>query len=128
MYSQKECVSEMAKRFTTQDIVARDMPEAELQGDVIDLAEALGYTVVHVRDARHQKLEGYPDLVIGGHRRIIHAELKRQEPEFKLTPMQEWWRDLILDAGHEWYLWRPVNWLDGTIQAILEKPPGGEQT
>ena len=106
-------------KLTAQERVARLMSEASLQANVIELAEALGYTVAHIRDSRAQQVVGYPDLVVAGHRRIIHAELKVEHG--KLTPAQELWRGLILDAGHDWYLWRPSSWLDGTIERVLKE-------
>ena len=108
----------------TLRILARAMTEAELQANVIELAQALGYAAIHVRDSRRQQVEGLPDLLLGRREppRIIYMELKREPAGGRhtdLTPWQELWRDLILGAGNEWYLLRPSDWLSGQVEHIL---------
>lgn len=105
--------------------IARAMTEAELLRNVMQLAEALGYAVIHVRDSRRQQVEGLPDLLMGRREppRLIYAELKREPAGSRhtdLSPWQELWRDLILGAGHEWRLWHPSQWLSGEIEADLK--------
>ena len=117
---------ERAARLTTRERIAREVTEAELQANVIKLAEALGYVVIHVRDSRRKMVEGLPDLTIGRKDppRLLYAELKREAAGGRhtdLTPWQELWRAIILGAGNEWYLWRPSDWLSGEIERVLRK-------
>ena len=109
-------------KLTSQQVIADAMSEADLLRNVTELAHGLGYTVAHIRDSRRQMVEGYPDLVIAGHARLIHVELKvENESKGKLSPWQERWRTLILSAQHEYYLWRPSDWLSGEIEMVLKE-------
>ena len=116
---------ERADRLTTQERIAGAMSEAELQANVIELAKALGYTVAHIRDSRRQMVEGLPDLTIGRKAppRLMYVELKREAGSGRhteLTPWQVLWRDIIVGAGNQWFLWRPSDWLSGEIERVLK--------
>lgn len=110
---------------SAQEIIAADMSEHELLVNVIQFAEFLGYTAAHMRDSRRQAVEGWPDLVLGSleRRRVLFVELKREPASQRhtdLTPSQRLWRDILQAAGCEWYLWRPLDWLNGTVERILK--------
>jgi len=113
------------KRITQEQIIARPMSEAELQSNVIEAAEALGYLVAHVNDSRRQKAEGLPDLLmIRSGDRPIFAELKREPAGGRrtdLTHAQEVWRDVLIFSKQRYFLWRPSDWLNGTIQRVLQE-------
>lgn len=103
------------------------MLEAELMEVVIDTAHLFGWTVAHFRPALTNKGwrtpvsadgKGYPDCMFT-RERIFFAELKVGYN--KLSPEQAEWGSRILLAGGEWYEWRPKDWADGTIEAILRK-------
>lgn len=116
------------------------MTEAELQGGVIDLAQAFRWRVAHFRPAQTERGwrtavaadgEGYPDLTLVREERLIFAELKGERG--RLRPAQtEWLNALALVAGRaerlnagraeplvEVFIWRPSHWQDGTIERTL---------
>lgn len=99
--------------------------EAELQAMVIDAARWHGWRVCHFRAAQNRDgrwmtpLEGdpgLPDLVLARDGVVLLAELKsdRGQP----TEDQTLWLDALGDHGR---LWRPADWLDGTIQDQLRR-------
>lgn len=81
--------------------------EREWQRQVLDTAKACGWRPFHVYDSRKSEGVGFPDLVLVK-LRIIYVELKTNRG--RLTPEQQEWRDDLLAAGGEWYLWRPSDW------------------
>ena len=121
---------------TVQQRAASLMSEADLQSCVTDLALALGYMVLHIRDSRGQDVEGFPDwflLPTNPPGPPIYAELK--DARGKLTEGrfdlhrgsrgawirgQTEWRDALLAAGQRWVLWRPADWLSGEIERVLK--------
>jgi len=113
----------MSKQLTQEQVIARSISEAELQRNVIEAAEALGYLVAHINDSRKQKAEGLPDLLMVRHGAPpIWAELKREPGGGRhtgLTHMQTIWSDRLIASGQRWFLWRPSDWLDGTIEKVL---------
>lgn len=92
------------------------MTESDLLRAVESLCDELGLAYWHDRDSR-RNAPGLPDLLIAG-KRIIFAELKSKTGTLK--PAQRRWRNIIRDAGGEWYLWYPGDLRDGTIRAVLE--------
>jgi hypothetical protein len=97
--------------------------EADWQQTVIELARLFKWRVAHFRKARTNKGwrtpvqadgKGFPDLVLVRDR-IVYAELKGEKG--RLSADQEAWRDAILGAGGEWYLWRPGDWEE--VQRVL---------
>ena len=91
---------------------------------------------MHMRDSRGQDVEGFPDLYLLPTRPPgppIYAELKAEKGKItqgRMAPTRDgrgrWatgqmeWRDALLAAGQRWYLWRPQDWLDGTIERVLK--------
>lgn len=109
------------------DLVAKHMSEDELLFNVLDLFAHFGVTTAHFRPARTNKGwrtavqgdgKGFPDIVavVGG--RVIFRELKPEAG--RLEPDQRRWRDVLLEHGQDWALWKPKQWLRGEIRAELE--------
>lgn len=101
------------------------MPEEELEDNVLQLAKLLGWVAVHHRPARTadggwrtaiKGQKGFPDLVLARDGQVLFRELKRQKG--KPTAEQEIWLEALGDFGG---IWRPQQWLDGTIQSELRR-------
>lgn len=95
---------------------------------VIMLARLLGWRVAHFRPAQTKRGwrtavagdgAGFPDLVLvhRAKKRVLFAELKSERG--KLADEQIAWRDALLDAGVEYYLWRPSD-ID-EIESVLRR-------
>lgn len=106
--------------------------EAEFQQQIIDLAQYLGYMVVHFRGVGVQRQDGsvyyqtpvqadgkgFPDLVLAHkeRKRVIFAEVKSEKGT--LTPEQyEWLQVLSACPGVEVYQWKPSEW--GEVDKVL---------
>jgi hypothetical protein len=89
--------------------------EKDWQRTVTDAATALGWSCFHVYDSR-RSAPGFPDLVLV-RERIVFAELKTAQG--RTTPAQVAWRNAILAAAGEHYVWRPGDWLE--VQAVLRR-------
>ena len=85
----------------------RYVTEAEFQGQVIALAEQLGWHVVHINDSRRQRAEHWPDLVLIRDR-ILYRELKRLGN--KPTLGQEAMLERLRRAGGDAEWWTPNDW------------------
>lgn len=92
------------------DMVIRGTPKKP------GLARQFGWLVYHTRNSIGSD-PGFPDLVLARGGIIIYAELKSQKGS--LSADQRLWRDELQAGGQTWYLWRPADWFDGTIEAIL---------
>lgn len=119
------------------------MTEAQLAANIAATATRLGWLRYHTHDSRRSP-SGFPDEVLARGPRIIFAELKRQRG--KLSTTQQAWRDRLelnadaveanavtlaairqrpgqpLNVGPPlvaYHLWRPSDWLDGTILTAL---------
>jgi hypothetical protein len=96
------------------------MSEKEFQGAVMDAAKWLGWRCFHPRTVQtvagvHLTAfsgdAGFPDLVlVHKYRGVIFAELKADRG--RLTAEQSKWRDQLITAGAEYYVWRPKDWDD----------------
>ena len=106
------------------------MSEAELLTNVIELAELLKWRAVHFRPGQNRRghwstamsgtqSAGWPDLTLCGDR-LIAVELKSDKG--RMTPAQLEWAAALTNVGVEYHVWRPSQWLDGTIQKILQHP------
>jgi hypothetical protein len=102
-----------------RQLIANAMSEADLQTHIISMAEALGYEVVHIRDSRGQRAVGLPDLMLIRAPTLIFAELKTEKG--RLTAKQEWFMAQVRECGVPAYLWRPSDWMAGTVQRIIEE-------
>jgi hypothetical protein len=103
------------------------MSEAQLQQNVIDMAHVFGWLVHAERPAMRadgtwrtpiQGDKGFPDLVLIKGNRVLFCELKSQRG-YTSEAQEEWWRR-TLDTKVQYYLWRPAEWFDGTIERILK--------
>jgi len=93
------------------------MSEAELQANVRELARVRGWKCYHTHDARRSDV-GFPDLVLVRENRLLFVELKSEKG--KPSPAQiEWLHVLMLTRRVETFLWKPSQWLDGTIEGML---------
>jgi hypothetical protein len=108
---------------------AADMSEAELLRNVIDLAELLKWRCAHFRPGMNRRgvwstamsgsqAAGFPDLVLTRDR-LVMVECKSQAG--RTTPDQLDWLAALANAGVEQYVWRPADWLDGSIEAVLRR-------
>lgn len=101
------------------DNLALAMLEKELEGNVESLAKATGWKRYHTHDSRRSP-EGFPDDVLVRGKRLIFAECKRQMEDPK--PKQQEWLDALEATGLvEVYVWRPSDWLSGTIERIMKR-------
>ena len=109
--------------MTTRDVMAKAMSEDDLLTCCIDLARLLGWRVHHCRPAMSRSGKwathiqgdpGFPDLVLAKEGRVLFVELKSQRG--KTTDDQESW---LFDLDEQAGVWRPSDWLDGTIDDIL---------
>lgn len=110
------------------DPVFRTVSEEQFQKNVIREAQLYGWKIAHFRKAQSKRGnwitpvagdgKGFVDLVLAlEDDRVIFAELKRQDGYLK--PEQKMWRDLLISAGQEWYLWKPS--MMEEITDILQK-------
>ena len=106
--------------------VALKMSEQQLLDAVVDLAHFYGWKVAHFRPAMTAKGwrtpvsadgKGFPDLVLVKGR-VIFVELKSQKG--KVTEEQYLWGQALVKSRQEYYFFRPSDWMDGTIKALLE--------
>lgn len=107
------------------------MTEAELLAATIDLAQLLRYRVAHFRPAKtaygwrtpvQGDGKGWPDLSMvrgGSSPRLLFAELKSDTG--RLDPEQVEWLAALEDSGCETYVWRPIDFNNGTIAEILRR-------
>lgn len=111
------------------DSSLRSVLESELEGNVIELAELLGWRVAHFRPAMlpsgrwatHMKgKKGYPDLTMARRRRLVFAELKRTG-EDPTSEQVDWLEVLGSVPGVTAVVWRTEDWVSGAIEAELRK-------
>lgn len=122
--------------------IADRMLEAELQANVRQVALANGWMFYHTRRSDRSD-EGFPDCVMIRFRpswsadgflwQLIFAELKREGKN--PTQRQQNWLDAVavLEKYYpitgangkqirvDQYVWRPMDWLNGAIQARLAR-------
>ena len=94
------------------------MREASLQANIVELAFLLGWRVMHVGDSRRSIGAGWPDLVMVRPPRVLVFELKR-EGRYPTATQRDWLAALGACPGVEPGVWRPRDWLDGTIERRL---------
>ena len=122
---------------TYRAMADKAMRESELQGYIINAARSLGWLVAHFRPALTAKgwrtaVEGdgvgFPDLCMVNptQHRLIFAELKRANGTIE---NKQWlWHESLSTVALacdpvEVFIWRPVDWSSGRIEAVLR---GGE--
>lgn len=92
------------------------MTEAELEAEVRRLLADRRLYGYHPYDSRRDTA-GWPDWVILGRGRILYRELKTDFGQ--LSPEQSRVRNLLVVAGADWDIWRPVDLRSGRIQREL---------
>ena len=101
------------------------MSEAQLQSAVLEMAKLFSWRCAHFRTANTTQGwmtpvaadgKGFPDLCMVRDR-VVFAELKAERGT--VAPEQTEWARAILNAGLEMYLWRPRDWRNGTVEAVL---------
>ena len=102
--------------------------EKELQAAVIDMAHLYGWRVAHFRPAMTSKGQwltpvaadgaGFPDLVLVGEPGVLFVELKSAKG--RLSARQKEWI-AALEPHVDMLVWRPADWLDGTIESYLSQ-------
>jgi hypothetical protein len=105
--------------------LSRAMSEADLQAAIIEYAQLKGWLVHAERSAWTSKGyrtpiqgdKGFPDLVLARKNKVVFVECKSEKGE--LTGEQHNWY-MALSSSRYSYIWRPSDWLDGTVQRILE--------
>lgn len=119
----------MTSRNVKEVSASGTMSEKQLQSAVIELLHVFGFKVGHFRPAL-MKIggalvyrtpvaadgAGFFDLFASKPCRAMVIELKSQKG--KLAAAQTEWQDAV-EGALEHYVWRPSDWLDGTIERIL---------
>ncbi len=104
-------------------LLADAMSERELQDNIIDAAKKLGWLVHTERPAMKkggqwatpiQGKAGFPDLTLAWHGKVIFIECKSQKGH-STNEQVEW----AVNLCPNYYLARPQDWLDGTIEVLL---------
>ena len=96
------------------------MSERALSRAIVQLATALNWRVHTLSDSRSLRSHhpGFPDLVCVRDGRMLAVELKvagRKPTDAQVA----WLHALERVEGVEVYLWRPADWRDGTVEAVL---------
>lgn len=99
------------------------MKESTLQMNVRRLAAAMGWSVWCWWNSQKSP-PGFPDLVLvhPGQGRIMFRELKRSGSNGRITAAQKACMAALTAVGMDVAVWRPEDWLDGTIEAALTAP------
>ena len=116
-----------------EPVEARGMSERELQDAVLELAKRLGWRTAHFRPALTQTGRwvtavqgdgaGFPDLVLARWGVVLFVELKAAKG--RVSPAQAIWHGVL--PKDSVFVWRPCDWLDGTIETVLREPKQGEK-
>ena len=105
-----------------QTLIAKAMTEVELFENVRAAARLYGWLLYHTRDS-HGSTAGFPDMVLARPGHILFLELKRENRN--ATPAQEEWLGILetscVEGPVKTFLWRPSDWLEGRIQAVLQQ-------
>ena len=110
----------MGKRLTDQERAWREVPEKQLQAELMALAKEWGWKVSHFHDSRRmvkrngksflvgdKDAKGFPDLVLARPPEILFVELKRETED--PTPEQVEWLALLDGCGLTTMVIRPSN-------------------
>ena len=115
-------------RAEVQRLQARAMSEEQLQRNVMHAAKTLRLKVAHFGRALTPRgkwltptrgdAKGFPDLLIVGPSGVLFRELKDQTG--RLSPDQKLWIAALQQAGEDVAVWRPADWINGTVQTELD--------
>jgi len=100
----------------TNDFALFLLREDEFRQQVEEYAAMLGWLTYHTHDSRKSD-KGFPDTVLV-RERLILVEFKIATG--KLSREQVAWRDALLAAGQEYYVWKPDSWPE--IEGVLAWP------
>ena len=92
------------------------MLEKALQSNVIRLAGLLGWQCYHTYNSQRSQ-PGFPDLVLVRNGVLIFAELKSDNG--RVSPEQDKWLLNLAKCNCHVFVWRPIDWIDGTIEEHL---------
>lgn len=126
------------RTLTVQEAIAGAMREAELQENVRQQSILTGWLYYHTHRSQHSPA-GFPDTVCiritGGDFRLLFAELKREDEnpsdaqqewlskltEFskRISQLSRFTKGLGFSLRLDVFVWRPTQWLDGTIEKAL---------
>ena len=100
-------------------MTAAPMLEGELQRQVIELAQLLGWLCYHTHDSR-RSAPGFPDLVLVHEQTgaLVFAELKSNSG--RVTPEQDRWLT-ALGRRHIAEVWRPRDLQTGAVALTLQR-------
>jgi hypothetical protein len=112
--------------------LAATMSEDDLLEAVIQLGRALCWKTAHFRPARTETGyrtavqgdgKGFPDLVMvhPGRARILVVELKSETGRTTID-QDAWLAGFESALAGRVFVWRPRDWLDGSIEAELRAP------
>lgn len=90
------------------------MTESQLRSVVLQIAELNGWLWHYNPDSRKVR-PGFPDLILVRSPRTLFVELKAERGTLK--DQQKVWRNNLLAADQEWYLWRPSD-LEDVVVAL----------
>ena len=97
------------------------MSEKDWQAKVVEYASLKGWMYYHSYSSVHST-RGFPDLVLVRERRLVFAELKRQNG--KPTGVQHQWLDALDRVADDHrpqiqvHIWRPGDW--ETVTEVLD--------
>lgn len=101
-----------------QWLMAHRMSEKALLAHVRGAARQLGWKTYHTHRSDRSE-PGFPDLCMVRKEQLIFVELKIQnESHGKLTDEQTEWAMALAECVPV-LLWRPEQWLDGTVEHVL---------
>lgn len=92
------------------------MTEKTLQECVRRLAKLRSWLYYHTHRSQFSPA-GFPDVIAIKGDRLVVAELKSDKG--KVSPEQQEWLEAFARCGVEVHIWRPSDWQDGTIEAVL---------
>jgi hypothetical protein len=123
----------MTTRATAGESKRKQLTGGQMQLGIVGdgrhpgLAPILGWHVAHFRPAKTENGwrtavsadgKGFPDLVLV-RERVVWVECKGQHE--RVSPEQVAWGEWLVAAGEEYYVWRPRDWEDGTVERILRQ-------
>lgn len=95
---------------------AAAMSEEELQAQITDRLNRLKLLWFHDVDPLKNR-RGYPDLTIAGPGGTLFRELKTMTG--RVSAAQQKWLDTLSEGGEDAKVWRPIDLLNGTVDAEL---------
>ena len=114
----------------TSPLKGKPMSEDDLLRAVLDLAKLYGWRSFHARPAMTAKGyrtavsgdgKGWPDLILLKDADLLAIELKRDGA--KATVEQQMWLEAFSLVALDATVWRPADWNDGSILAVLSGQP-----